>query len=71
MDRDSKSGSYFGPNPYVVLTFWESEEHFRQWTQSDNFREQHKKDRMLADDAFAGKVKIEIHKVVQESGASF
>ncbi|MCA9778764.1 MAG: antibiotic biosynthesis monooxygenase [Candidatus Eremiobacteraeota bacterium] len=58
-------------DPYVVLTFWESEDHFRQWTQSENFREQHKKDRMLADDAFAGKVNLEIHEVVQESGAPF
>ena len=58
-------------DPYVVLTFWESEEKFRAWTQSENLREQHKKDRMLSDEAFSGKVKLEIHQVVQESGAPF
>ena len=58
-------------DPYVVLTFWESEKHFRDWTQSDNFREQHKKNRMLGDDAFAGPVKLEVHEVVQQSGAKF
>lgn len=58
-------------DPYVVLTFWQSEAQFRAWTQSENFREQHKKNRMLGDDAFAGPVKLEIHEVAQESGAPF
>jgi heme-degrading monooxygenase HmoA len=57
-------------NPYVVLTFWENEEKFRAWTNSDNFKEQHKKDRTLGPEAFAGPVKLEIHEVVQESGAA-
>jgi heme-degrading monooxygenase HmoA len=64
--RPSKDG-----DPYVVLTFWETQEQFRAWTQSENFREQHKKNRMLGDDAFAGPVNLEIHEVVQESGAVF
>lgn len=30
------------PNtPYVVLTWWESREHFEHWTQSEAFRKAH------------------------------
>jgi len=57
-------------DPYVVLTFWEKEENFRAWTQSDDFKEQHKGSRETAEAVFSGPVKIEIHEVVQESGAS-
>ncbi len=56
-------------DPYVVLTFWESEELFRAWTQSDNFRQQHTQDRKLSSDAFTGPVKLEVHEIVQQSGA--
>ena len=55
--------------PYVVLTFWESEETFRAWTSSKEFREQHTKDRTLGPEAFTGPVQLEIHEVAQESGA--
>ena len=58
-------------DPYVVLTFWEEESHFRAWTQSDDFKEQHRGSRETAKDVFSGPVKLEIHEVVQESGASF
>lgn len=54
--------------PYVVLTFWETEEQFRNWTQSDEFREQHRGDRTLPPEAFTGPVQLEVHHVVQESG---
>jgi heme-degrading monooxygenase HmoA len=57
--------------PYVVLTFWESEEHFRAWTSSEAFREQHRSERTLAPEAFTGPVQLEIHQVVQESGQRF
>jgi heme-degrading monooxygenase HmoA len=58
-------------HPYVVLTFWESEEHFRAWTSSAEFREQHKQERTLGPEAFAGPVQLEVHQVVQESGQVF
>lgn len=58
-------------DPYVVLTFWETEEHFRAWTQSEDFKEQHRGSRETAKDVFSGPVKIEIHEVIQESGARF
>lgn len=56
-------------DPYVVLTFWETQEDFRAWTQSKEFKEQHKKSRMLGSEAFTGTAKIEVHEIVQESGA--
>ena len=28
-------------DPYVVMTFWESETHFKNWTSSDAFKNQH------------------------------
>ncbi len=55
--------------PYVVFTFWESEEHFRAWTESESFREQHAVNRKLGAEAFTAPVKLEIHRVVQQSGA--
>nr|CRH05793.1 Putative antibiotic biosynthesis monooxygenase [Candidatus Magnetococcus massalia] len=27
---------------HVIMTFWESEQHFMDWTQSESFREAHK-----------------------------
>lgn len=54
--------------PYIVLTFWESEDHFRAWTSSEEFREQHRSERTLSAEAFTGPVQLEIHQVVQESG---
>ena len=56
--------------PYVVLTFWESEEQFRAWTTSDEFREQHKKERRLGPETFTGPVQLEVHQIAQESGAA-
>lgn len=58
-------------HPYVVLTFWESEEDFRAWTGSEQFREQHRAERALSGEAFTGPVQIELHEVVQESGQRF
>lgn len=58
-------------HPYVVLTFWESEEQFRAWTSSPEFREQHRSERTLSSEAFTGPVQLEIHEVVQESGRTF
>ncbi len=57
--------------PYVVLTFWETEEQFRAWTSSPEFREQHKSERTLSPDAFTGPVQLEVHEVAQESGRPF
>lgn len=56
-------------DPYVVLTFWEEESHFRAWTQSEDFKEQHRGSRETAKAVFSGPAKVEIHEIIQESGA--
>lgn len=54
-------------DPYVVMTFWETEEAFRAWTQSAEFKEGHSRSGQLPPEAFAGKSKAEIHEVIQTS----
>lgn len=46
---------------FVVLTIWESEEHFRAWTESDAFREAH--NRVPPKDMFRGRSELEIYEV--------
>jgi heme-degrading monooxygenase HmoA len=45
----------------MVLTFWESEEHFRAWTESDAFKEAHR--RVPPREMFRGHSELEIHRV--------
>jgi len=47
---------------YLVQTYWESEEAFWNWTQSDSFRKAHSK--RPPSDMFAGLNKLEIHELV-------
>jgi heme-degrading monooxygenase HmoA len=58
-------------DPYVIFTFWEKEENFRAWTQSDDFKEQHRGARETAKAVFSGPIKIELHEVVQLAGSTF
>lgn len=53
--------------PYVVMTTWESEEHFQVWTQSDAFRAQHGQQRSLPEGAILGRPVIEQFKSIQRS----
>lgn len=52
---------------YVVKTYWQSREDFERWTQSESFRQAHAS-RPPAE-MFTGPNVLEIHEVVQESGA--
>ena len=52
---------------YIVKTYWETREHFERWTQSDSFRQAHS--RRPPAEMFRGPNVLEIHEVVQESGA--
>jgi heme oxygenase (mycobilin-producing) len=54
-------------DPYVVLTWWESREAFKEWTESDAFRQGHARSGTLPREAFTGPNKLEIHEVVQDS----
>ena len=51
---------------YVVMTHWESMEHFQNWMNSDAFRKAHSGDN-LPKEAFAGENVIAIHEVFLSS----
>lgn len=54
-------------DPYIVMTFWESEAHFKAWTESAAFREGHARSGTLPQGTFAGHPKIELHEVIQST----
>lgn len=55
-------GDYF-----IVLTIWESEEHFRAWTESASFEQAHSQ--MRPQGMFSGRSELEIHEVVIDTRA--
>ncbi|MGF1505890.1 MAG: antibiotic biosynthesis monooxygenase [Chloroflexi bacterium] len=54
-------------DPYVVMTFWESHDHFKAWTTSDEFKEGHARSGTLPPETFRGHPKLEIFHVIQSS----
>lgn len=54
-------------DPYIVMTFWETNEHFIAWTQSEEFKQGHARSGRLPADAFTGHPKIEVMEVAQEA----
>ena len=54
-------------DPYVVMTFWETAEHFKAWTESPAFKEGHARSGSLPHDAFLGHPKLEVHEVIQST----
>ncbi len=57
-------------DPYVVMTFWESEAHFQAWAGSPQFREGHARSGTLPAETFAGRSTVEMFDVIQHSGAA-
>ncbi|PYE52847.1 antibiotic biosynthesis monooxygenase family protein [Deinococcus yavapaiensis] len=57
--------------PYVFLTFWESHEAFRSWTESDAFKQGHARSGSLPREAFSGPNVLEVHEVVTSSDPRF
>ncbi|WP_117238345.1 antibiotic biosynthesis monooxygenase family protein [Thermus sediminis] len=55
-------------DPYIVLTFWESEAAFLAWTQSPAFREGHARG-TLPKEAFLEPSRLEAYAVVLDSEA--
>jgi heme oxygenase (mycobilin-producing) len=45
--------------PYVVMTFWNSENDFENWVNSDAFKKGHAKSGTLPKDAFSGQSHLE------------
>ena len=60
--RPKKAG-----DPYIVITFWESEGHFKAWTQSDEFKEGYAHSGSLPPEAFSGHPKLEVFDVILRS----
>lgn len=60
--RPTKDG-----DPYIVMTTWESQEHFEAWTNSEEFREGHAKSGTLPREAFLGHPTLEVHEVIQST----
>lgn len=60
--RPGKAG-----DPYVVLTFWETQEDFKAWTESDAFKQGHARSGTLPREAFSGPNQLEIHEVLLDS----
>lgn len=54
-------------DPYIVLTHWESVEHFEAWTQSDAFVKGHARSGTLPKEAFTGPNQLEMHEVILDS----
>ena len=56
-------------DPYVVMTHWESQAHFKAWTQSEEFKKGHARAGRLPREAFLGHPKIEIMEIIQSADA--
>lgn len=54
-------------DPYVVMTFWESEAHFKAWTESPEFKEGHARSGTLPPQTFLGHPKLEVYEVIQST----
>lgn len=53
--------------PYVVMTFWETKQHFEGWVGSDEFRKGHARSGRLPPEAFAKKGSIETFEAFLDS----
>jgi heme oxygenase (mycobilin-producing) len=51
-------------DPYVVMTFWESQAHFETWTQSDEFKQGHARSGTLPPETFLGHPTLETFEVI-------
>jgi heme-degrading monooxygenase HmoA len=49
-------------SPYLVMTVWESEQAFRNWVDSEDFKQAHQNP--LPKEAYNGEGKMEIHRIV-------
>ncbi len=56
--------------PYIVLTFWESREHFEAWVRSPEFAQGHARSGSLPKEAFTAPNQLEMHEVVLDSSAA-
>ncbi len=50
--------------PYIVMTYWESEAHFKAWTESPAFKEGHARSSTLPPETFTGRPTLEVYEVL-------
>jgi len=53
-------------DPYVVMTTWESEAHFKAWTDSPEFKEGHARSGTLPPQTFLGHPKLETFDIINQ-----
>ncbi len=51
-------------DPYIVMTHWELEAHFKTWTESPAFREGHARSSTLPPETFTGRPTLEVYEVL-------
>lgn len=56
--------------PYVVMTFWQSEEDFRNWVNSDSFKQGHAKSGTLSKEVFSKPSHLETFETFLDTKAS-
>jgi heme-degrading monooxygenase HmoA len=56
-------------NPYIVMTFWESQADFEAWVNSEAFQKGHAKSSTLPREAFSGPSKLESFDVILDTGS--
>lgn len=56
--------------PYVVMTFWQSEEDFQSWVNSDAFKQGHAKSGTISKEAFTKPSHLETFQVFLDTKAS-
>ena len=52
-------------DPYVVMTFWETQEAYEAWVNSDEFKQGHARSGTLPRETFLGHPKLEVMEVVE------
>lgn len=53
--------------PYIVMTFWESQAHFKAWTESPSFKEGHARSSTLPPETFMGRPVLEVFEVIEKT----
>lgn len=56
-------------DPYIVMTMWESHDHFQAWTESESFQQGHARSGQLPREAFLGRPSLEIMEVIQKASS--
>lgn len=53
--------------PYIILTQWQSRQHFEDWVHSEAFTKGHAQSGSLPREAFAGRNKLEVLEIILDT----